>query len=187
MTTFKDIVLKDGQPTEQGIRAMEMVCKALSIEWHKWIETTFRSPTGWYKHICLCGFWYKTKGSDSPWHVGHHPVDNPALLTSLDAWRPLWDKLIEIGLDRYYSGTLLQEVATTEGGRFLWCAYPHHHLEAALMTLEDTCPDCEGCGEIEHDTGGVNPWGDPITALQPCTCNDGKRTLYELWKREVKR
>ena len=116
---------------------------------------------------------------------------NIALLTSLDAWRPLWKRMDERGL--LHVQELMEIVDPTvrlnEHGMYelitgelylLMLAQPHHHLEAALRTLEDTCPDCLGTMQKPS-----NPDPSEPGTLDVCTCNNGKITLYEKLEREV--
>ena len=203
MTPFKDIVLKDNQPTEPGIRAMEMVYEKLTGEcWHDWYLAG--DPAYPTNRCSKCMGW-----------LGEDNIKfNPALLTSLDDWRPLWERMEVLGIAHAHSliEIILPRANKNEHGYYeliagefylYMVAQPHHHLEAALKTLEDTCPDCEGTGMIPCD----NPdhgFIDVMAATKrgfasgkyqcpacgysgevPCTCNNGKITLYELWERGV--
>ena len=109
------------------------------------------------------------------------------LFHRIDAWRRLWERMGELGL--LHAQELMEIVDPTvrlnEHGMYelitgelylLMLAQPHHHLEAALRTLEDTCPDCEGSGSL--------PQTLPDPDGEPCTCNDGKRTLYDILTRD---
>ena len=206
MTTFKEIVLKGDQPTEQGIRAMEMVYEKLTGEcWHE-DECEYSDDLA---SIHKCGKCGDSKEIESQYTLT--PV-NPTLLTSLDSWRPLWERLeadkaeilplCPVSID-YYLKTLNKVLLNKRS-----IPKPIHHLETALRTLEDTCPDCSGSGAIQVQI--MTEGGYTITAdmasdacmpelegqfmshleadidIEPCTCNDGKRTLYELWKEEIK-
>ena len=99
----------------------------------------------------------------------------PALLTSLDDWRPLWEAMdLEFLNTQYWAQLELIKIREN----LLRYSEPIHHLEAALRAIEVTCPDCEGRGWHEVCFDGITP------EQEPCTCNAGKISAYELLERE---
>lgn len=147
--TFHQRVLKDGVPTEVGIRAIRLL-----------------------RHYFYCQYCAFDKVPNKNKACQNCAEANPALLTSLDAWRPLWGRMSEAQKDTYTYN--LSEVIGSFIHMRYWEPKPHHHLEAALRTLEVECPECEG-------TGNVRNFG----RTQPCTCTNGKITLYDKWEEEV--
>ena len=140
---FKDIALKNNQPTEPGMRAIKLLRE--------------------YFFCKICPFKDEPNKNKACINCEHA---NLSLLTTLDAWRPL-------GIGNIGFGLALKLCHIPE---------PWDIAEHLLRTLEDTCPDCEGKG-----------WYNAYKKVEPmngvyassCTCNDGMRTLYELWEREV--
>ena len=105
------------------------------------------------------------------------------LLTSLDAWRPLWELMTPV--QRANHSMALGGIKT--GSLYKWDSEPHHHLEAALRAIEDACPNCAPWGSkgkrgVRLLAGIATQQSDAYT---DCTCNNGKRTLYDIWEREI--
>lgn len=144
-------LMKDGNPTDVGIRAMKLIVHAIYPN----------SPDAWVEG----------------W-LSSHP-----LLISLDAWRPLWERM-DIPLKEIYDDKLWKTYRA-QGMCFFWELDCYDHLEAALRTLEATCPDCEGTGKKGTMPCQCIRGCDDVVDIK-CTCNDGKITLYELLEREVK-
>lgn len=178
MKTFHEIVLDN---PKAGELAMELVFEALTGEcWHdrgdgKWTGL----DTDMLCAKCLNRF-YVWEGKNPATLVRTNT--NPDLLESLDAWIPLWERMSDYQIDRMHD--MLTSIVC--GNAFLaysWLAKPHHHVEAALRTLEVECPECRGDGvlpdyEMPDPIAKVNIGG----TVKSCTCGTGKQTLYELWK-----
>jgi len=180
MTTFHQQVLKDGVVTEAGMRAMELVYEALTGEcWHRDVkrhELEKRAFGGYPIYEigiqCACG---DAVYSEKAFNI--HLGMNPTLLTSLDAWRPLWERMdVEQKITHQKNLTLIWCDNPVEV--FYWETTPHHHLEAALRTLEVECPECEGTGNSYSKTRDVTK------RHIPCTCTNGKITLMDKWEKE---
>ena len=158
MKTFQEITLKDGQPTPPGDLAMELVCKALGICWHKVNE----------KGICSQG---DIVGSID-YHAGTY---NPPLLTSLDAcfnlFKGITNELLFAIDDSIHEIIVRDSLLVIE-------LKPFHIVEAILRTrtLEDTCPECLGDGYHNHE----NVHEEIVE--HSCTCNNGKVPLYTIWE-----
>jgi len=127
-------------PTPEGERLMELVHEAAfgngqSCVWHKWEQTV--------RHIyeCqVCGNIRQTKGT---------PPSNPAYLTSLDAYRPIWEKM---GHEyKLKLGEILHVYGWAKSNLAMWELKPHHHLEALARTLTVPCV-CQGQVEITCPT-----------------------------------
>ena len=158
MTTFKDIVLKDDQPTEQGMRAMELVYEKLTGEcWHRWDTTP--NEEGIIDRACIkCGHKVMLWGEAII-------TPNPDLANSLDAWRPLLNALPH---------DVFIRVKKRVDARGKLPDEPMELLEDVMREVEVTCHICCGLDSIliEED--------------RDCTCNNGKITLWEKLEREVK-
>jgi len=184
MTNFTQRVINNGVPSEAGIRAVKLLRE--------------------YFYCKTCPIRNELNRNKGCMNCNEAPI---ALLTSLDAWRPLWEmmnKLKDRTLIRGYSVNLTKVLHADESNtnpplifnaqaddtpmpsieimfahQYL-LAQPHHHLEAALRTLEVECPECE----IKYDHKGY------ITDLptKPCICanTNGKITLYDKWEKHLK-
>ena len=166
--TFQEITLDKGQPTPAGDLAMELAFEKLTGGcWHRFpINSTFDHL------ICRGECGTKTKNSVERQALVN---GNPPLLTSLDAWRPLWEGMS-------WSSHILHANAlgkVMDNNPFIWKAQPHHHLLASLRTLEDTCDKCEGRGWHEVCLDGITP------EQEYCTCNNGKVSLMTIWEARI--
>ncbi len=169
--------------TDNSERASELVYEALTGEcWHDAVK--------WNSQCWKC-----SKCKD----IFRLSKPNPKLLTSLDAWRPLWERMDERGL--LHVQELMEIVDPTvrinKHGMYelitgelylLMQAQPIHHLEAALRALEDGCcgeDGCDGVGQIWQPKDEVYPVDDSGTWVDCSTCKGtGKVSLYELWEGE---
>ena len=183
MKTFQEITLDKGQPTPAGDLAMELVYEKLTGGcWHGKYEKVYGNTSSYGTSesiICgKCGAEYNLK--------------NPPLLHSLDPWRPLWEGMTP--LQRVNHNIKLSQIQT--GSMYMWDFQHHHHLEAALRTLEDTCPECEGFGWICKVNGlcsyNLKTPGKGCATKDPCeegkkkcTCNNGKVPLYTIWEARI--
>ena len=164
MKTFHELTLDNGVPTPAGERAMELVYEALTGEcWHG--EGLIRCP----KCGAYDGFQIDPDGSPC----------NLALLTSLDAWRPLWERMSQ---DHKLTNRFRDKLERYAPLNF-WLAQPHHHLEVALRTLEVECPDCGGEGRIDitHEQSSYHR-GNIGKHYKSCTCTNGKIPLWDIWE-----
>ena len=150
-----------------GERAMEPVYEKLTGEcWHEasgmiWICGKCKTDVGWNGSM-----------RDS---VAVETL-NPPLLTSLDAWRPLWEIIkqwphekVQLWLDSLEIAVLGHTIDIATEGDVLQVvlAKPHHHLEAALRTLEGEYPEC-------GRRYGFSPRGDLLSLSKTCpTCYAG--------------
>jgi hypothetical protein len=187
MTNFHQTI-KDN--AEAGIRACQLVYEKLTGKcWHDDIHTVDDD------RIALCGKCGEQVVSEFNEHA------NPPLLTSLDAWRPLWE-----GLSTEQKDTIDDILGKNMDYYYSWEAQPHHHLEAALRTLDEECPECHGQGFKCNDDptkvtiGGYdctcddykfaksltegNYHSEQCESVEPCTCTNGRVSLFEIWRRE---
>ena len=152
-----DVITKHDVPTKAGIDLMRMVHEGMDMGcWHKHGGTRTHKENARI-HIAICG---KCKGDK---------LINPSYLTSLDAWRPVWDKMTEEQLGKY-----TDTIITIDGREniFSWQMYPHHHLEALASVLEVECW-CKG------DTFPIG--GGHMVPCPECK-GTGKRKLIDVWK-----
>ena len=73
----------------------------------------------------------------------HSIADAWSLANSLDAWRPLWERMD--ALQRTNHQIALARIKTDS--MYMWDFQPIHHLEAALRAIEVECPECEDISE----------------------------------------
>ena len=111
---------------------------------------------------------YLTPGKINFISFAPNKYGNPDLANSLDAWRPLWERMD--ALQRTNHQIALARIKT--GSMYMWDFQPIHHLEAALRAIEIVCPECKGFGRVGFGFS------------RPCTCNNGKITLYKKLKGE---
>ena len=177
--TIADItVLQDGAPTEQGIRLMELVHEASGMGcWHKFVPNVC-----WYDFLCCDKCDMTSPDEKDVLQTGDFAEPNPAYLTSLDAYRDVWEHLeIEDGKFRYkwtdYEEFLLMLASDTKRGVISFITIkPQHHLEALARVLEVSCSNCEGVwGRMENR---IN--------LERCfTCKGkGRMTVLDKWVSE---
>ncbi len=115
--------------------------------------------------------------------------NNPDLANSLDAWRPLWERMDEQLEYAYHC--VLSEIALKTGIP-TWKLQPIHHLEAALRAIEVDCDRCKATGLIPRHDCEYNFETEMAAcpahcSCNACTCNKGMRTLWEQLEREVSR
>lgn len=157
MTDFRSITLDGNTPTEQGERAMGLVFERLTGKcWHRMGKAIAPGTRACEK----CG---EEFGLSGPY--------NPALLTSLDAWRPLLNALPTDVFFRVNKRVKARGKLPDE---------PTELLEDVMLELEDTCPECQGRGFIMFG----RMLHDGYEHKDPCTCNNGKISLYTIWEGE---
>ena len=173
--TFNEIIKAN---PEAGKLATKMVYEKLTGKcWHEKVMRT--SMDGFHHPESHCGKCGVHVMASVRVQVPACP-NNPDLLHSLDAWRELWE-MYEYKLK--HAMNLHQAIP---GNLCPWEAQPHHHLEAALRTLEDTCPECGGTGNKESFIEDYPAIGYRFKGrVDFCTCTDGKVDLYKLWERRV--
>ncbi len=132
----------------------------------------------------------------------------PDLANSLDAWRPLWERMLKRPLEKPdiiapYQEHLFNRKHDTRvnvGSAAVTCALfaqPIHHLEAALRAIEvececsiqgvpglcasecDTLPACKSCDKDPDATDCTPEITCPL-------CNKGMITLWDKLEREVR-
>lgn len=140
--TFKKITLKDNRPTPKGERACELVYEALTGEcWHTgkhaYNAGNILNPQINFNIPLTYPFMSRTFYACTKCKAiinGKFPHNwNPQLLTSLDAWLPLWERMSPPQKDAYTYA--LSEVIGSFIHMRYWEPQPHHHLEAALRAL----------------------------------------------------
>lgn len=133
--------------------------------------------------------WHKPNSIDFCDKCGERAI-NPDLANSLDAWRPLWERMD--ARQRANHSIMLHRIKT--GSMYVWDSKPIHHLEAALRAIE---VECEMCGGRGYGTADCCTIPDRATRADCLKCKDcapcidcksstGKITLWDKLEGVVK-
>jgi hypothetical protein len=175
MIQIEGIDALDGStPTEQGVDLMRMIHEGMDMGcWHLWGREP-RDGTPWHNHWCCKNC---ESLEQSFMQNPHEWRDNPSYLTSLDALRPLWDKMsgeqwgkFQNELHRVISNELNNTVVIEP----IRIPHPHHHVEALARCIEVECPECDGGGQVLNELESASGC--------PSCSGTGKRTIISIWK-----
>lgn len=156
MIEINNIPVYDGKPTEAGEKLMELVHEAAGMGcYHKLkLVTDSKGASKGYMRCCKC------YGNDYERKIR----TNPAYLTSLDAYCPVWGKLEDKSNQKLKYAAYLNHANETT---WPWEAQPYHHLEALARTLTVECKKCNNNEVLTKDCPACQPNGDcVITVLQ---------------------
>lgn len=185
--SIQNIPVYDNGITEAGEDLMRRVHEAAGMGcWHKNITRHAYGKGllkkyvegGWSARCNDCGQWGHTDNNDD--------IPNPAYLTSLDAYRLIWENLdpaLKEGY-QYKLNTFIYDGPV----KWEWEAQPHHHLEALARTLTVECPEIDCVNGIQFNHEAIDPPGMGKHINNCPTCNGkGVITVLQAWEGEWKK